>query len=78
LESFFILIFSAVFTNIFLLLHLLWESSGEAEVTNLYAALVCEKHVAWLEITMNHICSMQEVDCAQKVVQNDFSVLHVK
>lgn len=69
---------SAFFANIFLFLHLLWESSGEAEIAYLYAALVGKEYVAWLEVAMDYVGSVQEVDCAQKVVQNDLGMFHVK
>lgn len=67
-ESLLFLVLHALLTNVFLLLHLLWNCPGEAKVTDLDAALVSEEHVAWLEVAVEYIGGVEEIDCAQKVV----------
>lgn len=64
--------------DIFLLLHLLWQGSSEAKVADLNTALVGEENIAWLEVAMDYICSVKEIHGTQKIVKDNFCVLHVK
>lgn len=60
------------------MLHLLWQGSGKTEIANLDTALVSEEHIARLEVSVKDICGVEEVNCTEQVVQNDFGMLHVK
>ena len=64
--------------EVLLLLHLLWQGSGKTEIANLDTALVSEEHIARLEVSVKDICGVEEVNCTEQVVQNDFGMLHVK
>ena len=59
-------------------MYLLWQSSGKAEIADLDTALVSEQHIAWLEVSVDDICGVQEVNSTEQVVKNDFCVLHVE
>lgn len=59
-------------------MYLLWQSPGKAEIADLDTALVSEQHIAWLEVSVDDICGVQEVNSTEQVVKNDFCVLHVE
>ena len=54
----------------------LGQTSGEAEVTNLYSRIVIHQNIRWLQVSVNNPCRVEEFQRTQDVVkQTDYMLL---
>lgn len=52
--------------------------AGQAEVTEAYAAIICEQNVARFQVPMHNVGGLQEMNGAKNVVEYYFDVLHIE
>ena len=54
---------------------ILRNASSQTKVAYLDTTRLCYEHIAWLEVPMHQICSLQEMRCAQKIVDQYFDLI---
>ena len=54
------------------------KTSSHSKVTNFYLTIRVDQNVSWLEITMNNVGTVQIVDPAENVVNQDQGMLLIK
>jgi len=51
------------------------QASAETKVTNFEVAVLIQQDVAWLQVSVNHVCWMQKLKCSQDLIDKVLDVL---
>src|SRR5271155_3983468 len=56
------------------LFRILRETSGEAEIANLQLAIGIDEQIAWLEISVQHVCRMNVLQSTENLINERLEV----